>query len=310
MRRKLLSPFFILMVIVAATLWFLSAPGKLNQSAFANLSDPDIKRGEQLYWVGGCASCHAAPGAKGDEKRILAGGLMIESDFGTFYAPNISSDVAAGIGGWTFEQFANAMKKGVSPDGNHLYPSFPYTSYTRMTVADLNDLWVFMKTLPSSSNVAPEHALRFPFNIRRAIGLWNLIYLREGAAVSFAETSDVVKRGQYLVEGAGHCGECHTPRTMIGGPKFSQWLAGAKSPDSEGIIPNITPDGSVRSWSTGDIAYYLETGFKPDFTDTVGGSMVAVQENIAKLPNEDRQAIAVYLRAIPGRPTGFSDSRK
>ncbi|MDA4848164.1 cytochrome c [Hoeflea poritis] len=302
--RRLFGLLVLIAVAAAVVLWFLSAPGKLDEADFAGLAEPDLARGEEMFWAGGCASCHAAPGAKGDDKLLLSGGLAIESDFGTFHAPNISPDKDAGIGNWTFRQFANAMKKGTSPQGTHLYPSFPYTSYTRMTMSDLNDMWGYLQTLPASDNVAPDHALGFPFNIRRAVGLWNLLYLRDGPVIVFDSPDDAVSRGQYLVEGPGHCGECHTPRSPIGGLEFGEWMAGATNPDGEGIIPNITPDGSIKSWSAGDIAYYLESGFTPDF-DTAGGSMVSVQENMARLPASDREAIAAYLKAIPGRPNGY-----
>ncbi len=292
-------------VVVAAALWILSAPKTLPQSAFAGLGEPDLDRGEQMFWAGGCTSCHAAPRSQGADKLILTGGLSLKSDFGTFYVPNISPDPNAGIGGWTFENFANSMKQGVDAAGRHLFPSFPYTSYTRMTMADLNDLWGFMQTLPASDNVAPGHDVGFPFNIRRAVGLWKLLFLKSGPVLDLPGDDAQIQRGQYLVEGPGHCGECHTPRNMIGGLKLDVWLSGAENPDGEGIIPNITPDGSVKSWSAGDIAYYLESGFTPEF-DSVGGSMVAVQFNMAKLPAEDRQAIAAYLKAIPGHPNGYA----
>lgn len=302
--RRIFGFLILIAVAAAIVLWFLSAPGRLDEAAFAGLGEPDLARGKEMFWAGGCASCHAAPGAKGDDKLLLSGGLAINSDFGTFYAPNISPDKDAGIGNWTFRQFANAMKKGTSPQGTHLYPSFPYTSYTRMAMSDLNDMWGYLQTLPVSGHVAPDHALGFPFNIRRAVGLWNLLYLRDGPVIAFDSPDDAVSRGQYLVEGPGHCGECHTPRSPIGGLEFGEWLAGATNPDGEGIIPNITPDGSIRNWSAADIAYYLESGFTPDF-DTAGGSMVSVQENMAKLPASDREAIAAYLKAIPGRPNGY-----
>lgn len=291
-------------IVVAAALWILSAPGSLPQTAFSTLGDPNLERGEQMFWAGGCTSCHAAPGAKDDEKLVLSGGLSLKSDFGTFYVPNISPDPQAGIGGWTFEEFANSMKQGVGANGQHLFPSFPYTSYTRMAMADINDLWGFMQTLPTSGNVAPDHELGFPFNIRRAVGLWKLLFLKSGPVIELASADAQLTRGQYLVEGPGHCGECHTPRNMIGGLKLEGWLSGAKNPDGEGNIPNITPAGSLKSWSAGDIAYYLESGFTPEF-DSVGGSMVSVQSNMAKLPEEDRQAIAAYLKAIPGHPNGY-----
>jgi mono/diheme cytochrome c family protein len=291
-------------VIVAAALWFLSAPKLLPQSAFAGLQEPDLAHGEEMFWAGGCTSCHAAPRSKGDEKLVLSGGLSLVSDFGTFYVPNISTNPKSGIGGWTFENFANSMKQGVDADGRHLFPSFPYTSYTRITMKDLNDLWGFLKTLPASGNVAPDHDLAFPFNIRRAVGLWKLLNLKGGKVVDFADADAQVQRGQYLVEGPGHCGACHTPRDLLGGLKLGVWMSGAKNPDGEGIIPNITPDGGIKGWSAGDISYYLESGFTPDF-DTAGGSMVSVLSSIEKLPAADRQAIAAYLKAIPGHPNGY-----
>jgi len=291
-------------IAVAVALWILSAPRSLPQSAFAGLGEPDLAHGEEMFWAGGCTSCHAAPRSQGEDKLILSGGLALNSDFGIFYAPNISTDPEAGIGGWSFTDFANSMKEGVDPAGRHLYPSFPYTSYTRIRMDDLNDLWAFMKTLPASSNVAPDHELGFPFNIRRALGLWKWLNLTDRSAVDLSGADEQVLRGQYLVEGPGHCGECHTPRDLIGGLKLDVWLSGADNPDGEGIIPNITPHGAFASWTAGDIAYYLESGFTPDF-DTVGGSMVSVQANMAMLPAEDRQAIAAYLKAIPAHPNGF-----
>nr|WP_276562319.1 cytochrome c [Hoeflea prorocentri] len=302
--RRIIGVLLVLAVVAGVALWFLSAPGKLDESAFAGLGEPDLANGEMMFWAGGCASCHAAPGARDDDKLVLSGGLSLKSDFGTFHAPNISPDETAGIGSWTFADFANAMKHGRAPSGANLYPSFPYTSYTRMNMSDLNDMWAYLKTLPKSDNVAPGHELGFPFNIRRAVGLWNLLYLTDEPVVALDTSDDAIKRGQYLVEGPGHCGECHTPRSLIGGLKLDAAYSGAQNPDGEGIIPNITPDGSVKGWSAGDLAYYLESGFTPDF-DSVGGSMVSVQQNMAKLTAEDRQAIAAYLKAIPGHPNGY-----
>lgn len=294
----------IVAVVVAAVLWVLSAPRTLPQSAFQGLGEPDLANGELVFWAGGCTSCHAPPGAKGEEQLVLSGGVSLESDFGVFYVPNISMNPEAGIGGWTFEDFANSMKRGVDADGRHLFPAFPYTSYTRMTMQDLNDLWGFMRTLPSSGNIAPDHDIGFPFNVRRAVGLWKVLNLKDGPAVDLGTDDPLVQRGQYLVEGSGHCGACHTPRDLIGGLKLAAWLSGAENPDGEGIIPNITPFSGFGNWSATDIAYYLESGFTPEF-DSVGGSMASVQSNMARLPPEDREAIAVYLKAIPAHENGY-----
>ncbi|MEM5473573.1 cytochrome c [Hoeflea sp. AS60] len=265
----------------------------------------DAAAGETMFWAGGCASCHAAPGAEGDAKLVLSGGVKLKSDFGTFIAPNISPDPQAGIGEWSISDFANAMLAGVSPDGSHYYPAFPYGSYTRMTDGDIADLFAFMKTLPESKVASLPHEIGFPFNIRRSLGGWKLLFFTDQPRVQLASDDPQIKRGQYLVEGPGHCGECHTPRNPIGGFVSNAWLSGAQNPEGEGVIPNLTPGGkSISSWSTSDIAYYLESGFTPDF-DSVGGSMVDVQKNMAKLKSDDRDAIAAYLKALPERPNGW-----
>ncbi len=294
----------------AVALWYLSAPARLDAETVAALGKGDATRGERIFWIGGCTSCHARPKSEGDARFELAGGLALKTPFGTFVAPNISSHTEDGIGAWTVEDFANAMMRGVSPDGRHYYPAFPYPSYARMKAEDVADLHAFMKTLPAVEGKAPGHKLGFPFNIRRGVGLWKLLYLNGEPVVALGDAApDKVRAGQYLVEGPGHCGECHTPRQFTGGLKKDQWLAGAVAAEGDGIVPNITSgEGGIGDWSEGDIASYLETGFTPDF-DTVGGAMVAVQKNMAELKPEDRAAIATYLKAVPARPNGYPARR-
>ncbi|MDR7142924.1 cytochrome c [Rhizobium sp. BE258] len=288
-------------VLGGAAFYFITAPNPLPESHWAGLGEADIKNGEMVFWAGGCVSCHAAPGSQGDAKLALAGGLALKSPFGTFHVPNISPDEKAGIGAWTLAQFGNAMKRGVGPQGQHLYPSFPYGSYARISDKDVVDLFGYIKTLPKSENVAPPHELPFPYNIRLALGGWKFLYFNDQPRVVLANADDKLRRGQYLVEGPGHCGECHTPRDALGGFKPDMWLAGAPNPEGEGRIPNITPGGQdIGNWSEADIANYLETGFTPDF-DSAGGSMTEVQQNIAHLPKSDIEAIAAYLKAVPKR---------
>jgi mono/diheme cytochrome c family protein len=309
MLRRLLIFAFLILLAAATAFWLLSAPQRVKPQLLAGLSPGDPANGQTMFWAGGCASCHAAPGAEGDARLVLTGGREIVSPFGTFVAPNISPS-AEGIGGWSLEDFANAMLQGVAPDGSHLYPSFPYTSYSRMKPQDVADLFAYMKTLPQSDNVAGPHRLPFPYNIRRGIGLWKHLYLSSAPVIAFSNPSDAVKRGQYLVEGPGHCGECHTPRDMFGGLDKSRWLAGALSPElspdgKQGTIPNITSgEGGISDWSEGDIAYALESGFTPDF-DSLGGSMADVVANMGHLSASDREAIAAYLKAIPGHADGY-----
>jgi mono/diheme cytochrome c family protein len=287
-----------LAVICGGTFLVVTRPQPQPDDYWAKAGTPDVKNGELVFSMSGCVSCHQKPGAKGADTLVLAGGLAINSPFGKFHVPNISPDEKAGIGGWTLAEFGNAVTRGVGPGGSHLYPSLPYGSYSRMTAKDVGDLFAYIKTLPKSDNVAPPHELGFPFNIRLALGGWKFLYFNDKPRVDLANADAVVKRGQYIVEGPGHCGECHTPRDELGGFKPNMWLAGAPNPEGKGKIPNITPGGPIASWSEDDIASYLETGFTPDF-DTVGGTMVEVQQNMAKLPKEDREAIAAYLKVIP-----------
>ncbi len=290
----------------AAAFWVLSAPTELDAATIAGLDPGDTARGERIFWAGGCVSCHSRPKAEGEARRELAGGQELTTPFGVFVPPNISPDRTDGIGAWSVEEFANAMMRGVSPKGEHLYPAFPYTSYARMKPQDVADLYVYMMTLPAVSGTAPGNRLSFPFNIRRGIGLWKRLYLSDEPVIALSSGApDQLLLGRYLVEGPGHCGECHTPRDLAGGTEKQMWLAGATAAEGDGIVPNITPgEGGIGDWSAEDIAYYLETGFTPDF-DSVGGTMVDVQRNMARLRPEDRQAIAAYLKAVPPHPNGY-----
>jgi mono/diheme cytochrome c family protein len=288
-----------LVVAGVAGFYGLTLPHGLSAAEIGALPSGDAGRGETWFWAGGCASCHAAEKAEGPARFALGGGRVLKTAFGDFVVPNISSDRNDGIGAWTEGDFANAMLRGVSPQGRHLYPAFPYASYTRMKPQDIADLWAFLQTLPPVAGKAAPHSLRFPFSVRRGVGLWKLAFLSAAPAIAIDTTDPVIERGQYLVEGPGHCGECHTPRNLAGALDKSRWLAGAPSPEGPGRVPNITSgEGGIGDWSAEDIAYFFETGFKPDF-DSVGGSMVEVQENLAMLAGGDRSAIAAYLKAVP-----------
>jgi mono/diheme cytochrome c family protein len=307
MIKRLILPFVILLAVaVAIAGWMLTAPQRLSQDEVAALTPGDAVRGERIFWAGGCESCHARPGAEGAAQLELAGGVELGSPFGTFVAPNISQDPKDGIGSWSVEDLANAMKRGVSPDGRHYFPAFPYTSYTRMAPGDISDLYAFLKTLPAVSGKAPDHKVGFPFNIRRGVGLWKKLYMKPDPVIELAhDASDQLKLGRYLTEGPAHCGECHTPRNVIGGLQTSKWLAGAASAEGAGNAPNITGgEGGIGEWSEQDIAYFLESGFTPEY-DSVGGSMAAVQRNMSKLTPEDRAAIAAYLKAVPAQARGY-----
>lgn len=285
---------FAILAVVVLAAWWITAPSALTASDLPE-HEPDASAGERIFWAGGCAACHA----NGDDQLLLGGGLVLESPYGTFVAPNISPHEEDGIGEWTGLEFVNAMLRGVSPDGRHYYPSFPYTSYARMAITDVLDLKAYLDTLQTVPGTAAGHDLGFPWSVRRGIGAWKRLYLDDAPVLEPGAEDPLVSNGRELVEGAGHCGECHTPRGRFGNLLTDKWLAGAPSPEGEGRVPNITPAGkTISSWSASDIEYYLESGFTPDF-DTVGGTMVAVQENMARLTAADRKAIAAYLKAVP-----------
>ena len=255
----------------------------------------DAGAGRLVFYAGGCESCHKSPGQ--DDPLRLGGGLELKTAFGTFYPPNISSDKVDGIGAWRTVDIANALLSGVSRRGRNLYPAFPYTSYQRMTPKDVADLVAFLRTLPAVKGKAPANALAFPFSIRRAVGLWKLLYFDNAGLRPDPEQSAQWNRGRYLVEGPGHCGECHTPRNFLGAMETSRALAGATLPDGHGKSGNLR-GGDFLNWTNDDIVEALTSGFTPS-GDVLGDGMTAVVDNLAKLPDRDRQAIAVYLKSLP-----------
>lgn len=283
--RKAFGALAALAVAGAIGGWLVTAPESLNASAYDGLSG-DATRGATVYAAAGCGSCHLREGSE-----TLGGGAAFVSDFGTFYAPNISMDAEAGIGGWDQEAFLRAVTLGVSPQGRHYYPAFPYTAYVKMTPQDGVDLWAYMQTVGADPTPSTPHDVGFPFNLTRGIGLWKTLY------VSLEYVSgDSSDRGAYLVEALSHCGECHTPRDALGGLDVTRWMQGARNPSGRGSIPALTPD--KLDWSELDIAYYLESGFTPEY-DSAGGSMAKVIVQTARLSPEDRAAIAAYIKGLP-----------
>lgn len=237
-----------------------------------------------------------APGAEGEAELVLAGGQAFPSAFGTFIAPNISPDADHGIGGWTLQDLGNAIQRGVSPDGAHYYPALPYVAYSKMVPQDVADLYAYLMTLPASATPSQPHQIGFPFNIRRTLGLWKLMFASTDWVVTGPMTPEQ-ERGRYISEALAHCGECHTPRNVLGGLETTRWLSGAPNPSGQGRIPDITP--ATLTWSEDEIVEYLTSGFTPDY-DSVGGHMAHVVENMSKLPESDRRAVAAYLKRLDG----------
>lgn len=279
-----------LAVLVIGAGWVVTRPAPLPAGALDGIT-ADAARGAVTFAAAGCAGCHA--GTDGP-REVLSGGRAFVTDFGTFHAPNISSDPEHGVGDWSDLELASAIMRGVSPGGAHYYPAFPYTSYIKANPQDVADLIAHMRTLPASDTPSLQHDLRFPYNIRTGLGVWKALYLRDDW-VAEASTSEL-ERGRVLVEALGHCAECHTPRNALGGLDRSAWMTGAPNPSGEGRIPGISP--ATLDWSAQDIAAYLESGFTPEF-DSAGGSMADVIHGTAALSDDDRLAIAAYLKALP-----------
>jgi len=283
-----------LAIVGLAAFWFLTEPEIVPASALAP-HKANLANGKEMFYAGGCASCHAVP--KQEDKTRLGGGLALGSPFGTFYVPNISSDPKDGIGGWSEAQFITAMVKGTSPTGEHLFPALPYTSYQRMSFDDLRDLFAYLKTLPAVTGKIRGHDLQFPLNIRRALGGWKLLFLDGKPFVPDPTRSPQWNRGAYLVNGPGHCAECHSPRNILGAIKSGMRFTGGPSPDGQGGTPNITQQ-KLKDWTAKDIVDTLTTGMTPD-ADFVGGAMVEVVRNTSQLSEADRDAIATYIKSLP-----------
>ena len=294
MLRKLIPLAVVAAVIGLAVFWFVTIPATLPASALANRT-PDLANGKTMFYAGGCASCHATPNQ--EDKTKLGGGLGLKSPFGTFYVPNISPDPNDGIGKWSEADFVTAMLKGTSPDGRHYFPAFPYTSYQRMRTEDVRDLFAHIKTLPAVQGRVRDHDVPFPFNVRRSLGGWKFLFLDGKPFQPDPSKSAQWNRGAYLVNGPGHCAECHSPRNPLGGIVTAQRFAGGPNPEGEGWVPNITQQG-LKEYSDKDIAYLLETGNTPE-GDSVGGEMSAVIRNTSQLTPENRNAMAHYIKSLP-----------
>ena len=281
--------FGFLLCVALGGFYYATAPSMQSED-IVPVADP--QNGEYIYFASGCGGCHSAPDTEEDFNNILSGGQKFPSPFGTFVAPNVSMDVEYGIGNWSQADFVRAVRQGVAPDGRHYYPAFPYTSYQGMSDQDVVDLWLYWQTLPSSKQKSQSHDLPIYAQWRRPLGLWKIMFL----SASHPQLQDVeLSRGEYLVNTLGHCGECHTARNVFGARKSKDILLGAKHPNGKGRIPAIS--GATFDWSATDIAEYLRSGFTPDY-DVAGGLMAEVIENTSKLSDQDRMAIAHYLKEL------------
>jgi mono/diheme cytochrome c family protein len=294
MLRRILFCFIIAAAAGLSVFWWLTIPAVVSPESLP-AHTPDLANGLTMFNAGGCSSCHAVPDQP--DRLKLGGGLALKSPFGTFYVPNISPDRADGIGNWTEANFVTALIKGTSPSSTHYFPALPYTSYQRAKIADIRDLFAYLKTLEAVPGKVRDHDLPFPFNIRRNVGIWKLLFMDGKPFMPDAGRPAAWNRGAYLVNGLGHCAECHSPRNFLGGIITAQRFAGGPNPEGEGWVPNITQKG-LGEWSVKDFDYFLETGNLPD-GDNAGGLMARVIKNTSQLPAGDRAAMAQYLKSLP-----------
>lgn len=276
-------------IVLFGVFWIVTEPLVVSADVLPSYS-PDVSNGEMVFNAGGCAACHAG---KNQPRTFLGGGLAIRSPFGTFYAPNISPDPNDGIGNWSEANFVTAVTKGTSPSGQHYFPAFPYNSYQKAKVDDVRDLFAYLKTLPPVAGKAPAHDVKFPFNIRRLIGGWKLLFLDGEPLIPDPKQTPQWNRGAYLVNALGHCAECHSPRNALGGIVAAQRFAGGPDFEDGGWVPNITQKG-LKDTPEAELADFLKNGEL-----MVGGSMVPVVQNLARLSDADRLAIAAYLKSLP-----------
>ena len=282
-------------VLTAASLLVLGSAAK-DRSAVHAADASLVETGRYLVTAGGCISCHTDYKKKG---APFAGGAPIPTPFGTFYPPNITSDKTHGIGAWSDADFIRAMREGKRPDGAHYFPSFPYTSYTQITEPDLKAVKAYLLSIPAVAQPSVPHDISFPFSWRFLQTGWKMLFFREGVFEPDPAQSAEVNRGAYLSNALAHCGECHTPRNMLGGLDYDQWMAGTPNGPEGEKVPNITPDPKTGlTWSVPEIVEYLKSGQTPEF-DYAGSLMAGVIEhNTGKLSTEDLTAIARYLKSL------------
>lgn len=263
--------------------------------------DTLVERGRYLAVVGNCVSCHTRPGGE-----PFSGGVRFETPFGTIFGSNITPDSETGIGRWTQAQFLRSMREGVSANGEHLYPVFPYTAFTKVTDTDLNAIFAYIQTLQPVRYRVPENSMAFPFNRRSMIGLWKALYFEQGAYVADPAQTEEWNRGAYLVEGLAHCGVCHTPRNFLGARRQSWALTGANYRDEVQIgkfrlwsaVNLTTAQRGLGTWSSDDIAAYMKKGIN-DYASVFGPMVDVIMKSTQHFTVADMSAMVTYLTSLP-----------
>ncbi|MBN3762219.1 cytochrome c [Burkholderia sp. Ac-20365] len=251
-----------------------------------------LERGRLVAIAGDCAVCHTAPNG-----HVNAGGLALDTPFGTVWSTNITPDRETGIGAWSYEAFARAMRKGIARDGRHLYPAFPYTAFARISESDMMALYAYLMTQPPVKQAAPDTKLPFPLNQRRLVAGWNWMFHDESDYRPDPQQSAQWNRGKYLVDGAGHCGACHTPRNALGAEKGGFAYLGGGSAEGWDAPALVASRAAPVPWTEDALFSYLRTGFSAEH-GVAAGPMAPVVAGLASLPESDVRAIAHYITSL------------
>jgi len=279
--------------------WYLSAPQPLTAADLPQ-HVADTANGERLFNAAGCRSCHKpGPDLKDVDPSLPAGGAPFKTPLGVLYPPNLTPDPQTGIGGWSDLDFVNAVQRGLDPGGTHLIPAFPYTSYAAMSTTDVLDIRAYLATLKPVVSPPRDPGLPLGFLLRRGIGLWKQLGFDPHPWQPDPARSASWNRGAYLVNGPGHCGECHTPRNFLMVADRTQWLGGGPHPGGEGKVPSLRDlAGRKRYKDAKDLVSALQFGETMGYDKLSSGGMGEVQTNLSKLPEADVAAIAEYLMSL------------
>jgi mono/diheme cytochrome c family protein len=295
--KKTIRALALLAVLGLAVFWVVTTPAPLTPRVLPDRV-ANLANGELIYNASGCHSCHLPAKDSAFDQALPVGGRAFKTPIGTLYPPNLTPD-PTGLGSWKETEFIAAVQHGLGRSGENLIPAFPYTSYAKMSEDEVRDLWAYLKTLPATSNAVQENdVIGLPI-VRRGLTFWKLIGYSDAKFTPDAAQTPSWNRGAYLVNGPGHCNECHTPRTLFMTSNTSKFLAGGPHPDGDGSVPSLRDLlGRKRYKDAADLASALEFGETMGYDKMSSGGMGAVQSNMAKLPAADRLAIAEYIMSL------------